>query len=236
MQQAASKHRRANWQAEREAASTPRYAIENTGGGWRVLEGAQCVAGPFKKIARRGRGSIGTRCRGATGPAGILLSRLVISEPTQSRASHDEGDQQVGECNALPLQPKASNRQIAKTLGTGHSTIDRDVAPKWAASDKKSNANKDTSASNGAPPTIAGDAAAKLAQRDFVAWWTANVSVRKSVGTKNNAALHSTLTLAQAEKQTGVRQYQVSRWRTGLKRPAIHTIDRRDLDVTQQAC
>src|ERR1700694_1415392 len=35
------------------------------------------------------------------------------------------------------LQPKASNRQIAKVLGVGRSTVDRDTGPNGPAADRK---------------------------------------------------------------------------------------------------
>jgi hypothetical protein len=53
------------------------------------------------------------------------------------------------------LQPAVSNAQIARTLGIGSSTVDRDVAPNGAASEKNasgSNGQNSESAPNGAPP------------------------------------------------------------------------------------
>ncbi|UPK03142.1 MT-A70 family methyltransferase [Bradyrhizobium sp. 170] len=64
-------------------------------------------------------------------------------------------------------QPKASNRQIAKTLGVRETTVRRDVAPNGAPAGKKpSNVSeaKASAAPNGAP-AIAGAAAAKLIAR-----------------------------------------------------------------------
>jgi N6-adenosine-specific RNA methylase IME4 len=66
------------------------------------------------------------------------------------------------------LQPAVSNRAIAKTLGAGSSTIDRDVAPDGASVKKKTssiNASKTSRAPIGAPAVIAGAAAAQLVQR-----------------------------------------------------------------------
>jgi hypothetical protein len=60
-------------------------------------------------------------------------------------------------------------------------------------------------------------------ERDFVAWWTANVGVRQSAGgqkhTVSRADLRSTLSLDKAEAETRIKHQQVSRWRNGLKRP-----------------
>ena len=52
------------------------------------------------------------------------------------------------------LQPKVSNKAIAKALGAGSSTIDRDVAPDGASVRKKPssvNAKQKATAPNGAP-------------------------------------------------------------------------------------
>jgi len=60
-------------------------------------------------------------------------------------------------------------------------------------------------------------------QREFVAWWTINVGVRKSAGNQHTgrevAGLRSLISLAQAEAETGITKQQVSRWRNALKRP-----------------
>jgi len=50
MNQAASKHRRAHWHAEREAASSP-YEIEEADGARHVTEAGARVAGPFASNA-----------------------------------------------------------------------------------------------------------------------------------------------------------------------------------------
>jgi hypothetical protein len=52
-------------------------------------------------------------------------------------------------------------------------------------------------------------------QKDFVAWWDEQVGVRHGAGRghKNNADLHS-CSMEDAEQLTGVKQWQVSRWRT----------------------
>lgn len=65
------------------------------------------------------------------------------------------------------LQPKVSNRQIAKVLGVNRSTVDRDTGPNGPPADKKTNkVNTDKAAlgPNG-PPVFAGAAAAKLVAR-----------------------------------------------------------------------
>ncbi|WP_166294360.1 MT-A70 family methyltransferase [Bradyrhizobium sp. 2S1] len=65
------------------------------------------------------------------------------------------------------LQPKASNRQIAKVLGVNRSTVDRDTganAPPAGTKASKISAGQ-TSAGANAPPVIAGAAAAKLVAR-----------------------------------------------------------------------
>lgn len=54
-------------------------------------------------------------------------------------------------------------------------------------------------------------------QRDLVAWWDEHVGVRLHAGTKLNADRHSTLSCKQAEQLTGIKQWQVSRWRTALE-------------------
>lgn len=60
-------------------------------------------------------------------------------------------------------------------------------------------------------------------QKHFVEWWNANVGVRLSSGNNQhkrlNADLRSTYSREKAEADTGISQQQVSRWRTGLKRP-----------------
>ena len=59
-------------------------------------------------------------------------------------------------------------------------------------------------------------------QRDFVAWWDVHVGVRQSPGRGGLKKEHDVLgsiSKADAEKQTKIRQQQVSHWRTGLKRP-----------------
>jgi transposase len=55
-----------------------------------------------------------------------------------------------------------SNRQIAKTLGVGAATVDRDVASNEARGRKKVNETKGRSASNEA---FSGERAAKLVER-----------------------------------------------------------------------
>jgi hypothetical protein len=55
------------------------------------------------------------------------------------------------------LQPKASNRQIAKTLGVNHSTVDRDIGANAPPRSKKHNDNNDGRAIDGAnapPPDL----------------------------------------------------------------------------------
>jgi hypothetical protein len=62
-------------------------------------------------------------------------------------------------------------------------------------------------------------------QHDFVAWWDANVGVRKSAGGSGtrtvpyNADLRSMTSLAKAESKTKITQQQVSRWRKATVRP-----------------
>jgi hypothetical protein len=65
------------------------------------------------------------------------------------------------------LQPKVSNRAIAKTLGVGRSTVNRDTGPNGPAVDKKASDISAAESSSGpfGPPTIAGPAAAKLVAR-----------------------------------------------------------------------
>jgi hypothetical protein len=65
------------------------------------------------------------------------------------------------------LQPKASNRQIAKVLGADERTVRRDTAAIAAATAKttnKINEQKASAAANAAP-VLAGAAAAQLVQR-----------------------------------------------------------------------
>lgn len=62
------------------------------------------------------------------------------------------------------LQPKASNRAIAKTLGVGETTVRRDTAPNGAPGGKNTSHNngaKSSGAPNGAQSAISGAAAAK---------------------------------------------------------------------------
>jgi hypothetical protein len=74
------------------------------------------------------------------------------------------------------LQPEASNRQIAKTVGVGSSTVNRVVAPNGAPTAENPNETNDaerTTAPNGAPglsaivepPTLSGAEVVRLAQR-----------------------------------------------------------------------
>jgi hypothetical protein len=77
------------------------------------------------------------------------------------------------------LQPEASNRQIAKTLRVGETTIRRDTAPNGAASSKTFNKNNEAEgpgAPNGAPSTVSGSTMWELCGRlgdevDQAAWW-----------------------------------------------------------------
>lgn len=65
------------------------------------------------------------------------------------------------------LQPAASNRQIARTLGVGETTVRRDTAPNGAPAPTKANENK-ASSSASAPsgaPAISGQQAAQMVQR-----------------------------------------------------------------------
>jgi N6-adenosine-specific RNA methylase IME4 len=66
------------------------------------------------------------------------------------------------------LQPDASNRQIATTLGVDEKTIRNDIAENSAPSDKNSNENNVASkanAENSAPVEFSGERAAKLVER-----------------------------------------------------------------------
>ena len=65
------------------------------------------------------------------------------------------------------LQPKASNRAIAKTLGVDHKTVSRDVgenSPRGGKNAKGNNGNKRGNGEN-SPPALTGAAAAKLVAR-----------------------------------------------------------------------
>jgi hypothetical protein len=65
------------------------------------------------------------------------------------------------------LQPQASNRQIAKTLGVNRPTIDRDIgadAPPEPEKHEKSN-EPDNAVGANAPPSLSGAEAAALAKR-----------------------------------------------------------------------
>jgi hypothetical protein len=65
------------------------------------------------------------------------------------------------------LQPRASNRQIAKTLGVGRSTVNRDVGPNGPPPAKNSNENNHAKHTTGPnePPTLSGAEVVRLAQR-----------------------------------------------------------------------
>src|SRR5262245_51206096 len=60
-------------------------------------------------------------------------------------------------------------------------------------------------------------------QSNFVQWWDVHVGVRLRPGGKDGGALNadrrSTLSKDKAEAETQITQQQVSRWRSGLKRP-----------------
>jgi N6-adenosine-specific RNA methylase IME4 len=65
------------------------------------------------------------------------------------------------------LQPKATNRQIARTLGSSHTQVGRDLGTNVPVADKKArkiNAGQ-TPAGTNVPPVLAGAAAAKLIAR-----------------------------------------------------------------------
>jgi N6-adenosine-specific RNA methylase IME4 len=69
------------------------------------------------------------------------------------------------------LQPKASNRKIANTLGVGNRTIDRDVAPNGALGTKKASKINDpivATAPNGAPALSSHEAARVVARAERV--------------------------------------------------------------------
>jgi hypothetical protein len=63
------------------------------------------------------------------------------------------------------LQPEASNRTIAKMLGAGSRTIDRDTAPNGADETVKDQDNQRATAPNGAPTSLGGAEAARLIGR-----------------------------------------------------------------------
>jgi N6-adenosine-specific RNA methylase IME4 len=66
------------------------------------------------------------------------------------------------------LQPKVSNRQIAKTVGIGTRTADRMAAPRGASESKKGNKNKQSekpTAPSGAPTEYSGAKAAQIVER-----------------------------------------------------------------------
>jgi N6-adenosine-specific RNA methylase IME4 len=70
------------------------------------------------------------------------------------------------------LQPKVSNRKIAKVLGVGETTIRRDAAPSGAGDAQKVNQNKgakDAAAPNGAPGLTGAEAARVVARAERVA-------------------------------------------------------------------
>ena len=60
------------------------------------------------------------------------------------------------------LQPKSSNRQIAKTLGAGRKTIDRDLGPNDPTGSKKSSKTKGGGGPNG---PLSGSEAARVVAR-----------------------------------------------------------------------
>jgi transposase len=60
--------------------------------------------------------------------------------------------------------PKVSERQIAKTLGVSKGTINRDLGQNSPRGSKKLNKNNGAGGQN-SPPTIAGQAAAKMSLR-----------------------------------------------------------------------
>jgi hypothetical protein len=79
------------------------------------------------------------------------------------------------------LQPKVSNRKIAKALGVGETTVRRDTAPNGAPAAKTTNENNPafaTTAPNGAP-AISGAAAAKIAERASIKLEAAKITQAK---------------------------------------------------------
>jgi hypothetical protein len=63
------------------------------------------------------------------------------------------------------LQPEASNRAVARMLGAGSRTIDRDTAPNGADDTVKDQDNQRPAAPNGAPTSLGGAEAARLIGR-----------------------------------------------------------------------
>jgi N6-adenosine-specific RNA methylase IME4 len=63
------------------------------------------------------------------------------------------------------LQPKASNRQIAKTLGTSHQSVGRAVGPSGPPRAKRTNATKGGKAAGGPSGPFSGAAAARAVGR-----------------------------------------------------------------------
>jgi ParB family chromosome partitioning protein len=61
-------------------------------------------------------------------------------------------------------------------------------------------------------------------QRQFVAWWRAKVTARQSPGRSGNksSADRGTISVADAEKQTGISNQQVSKWRRRLQDPEAY--------------
>jgi len=59
-------------------------------------------------------------------------------------------------------------------------------------------------------------------QVEIVEWWNEHVGVRLHAGSKLNAHRHSTLSCEEAERLTGIKQWQTSRWRTALEDEAAY--------------
>jgi len=84
-------------------------------------------------------------------------------------------------CRIKELQPAASNRQIAKTIGVSGKTVDRDVATNVAPDQKKPNNNKDARtdvATNVAPGLSGGEAAKTVARAERIAGQQNNTEER----------------------------------------------------------
>ena len=119
--------------------------------------------------------------RAVTLPDGDHRRRAAIG--SSGRVTIEEGrrSQRIAHCKQKKVifagmgawQPKASNRQIAKTLNVGQDTVRRVLGAKAPAGSKKTNQNKGRENDTGAkaPPTpLTGAAAAKIIERRHCNW------------------------------------------------------------------
>jgi hypothetical protein len=97
----------------------------------------------------------------AKGTRGTLSGGVLNTPPDNEITLDDQGIDKHLAKRIKELQPEASNKAVAKMLGAGHSTVDRDVAPNGAGDEQKAQGKQSATAPNGAPARALGTALAR---------------------------------------------------------------------------